>query len=685
MALYETHAGDGQSSCDDLTMVNETMAICTNIDRDMSNLAGGSIYSLSSVDTAHSDCDQDAGYEAAPRDDRRDPSNMSPLLKMQRSKNSAVTEIPSPSREEATLPGIARRPRVPWYINIISDWWLEYLSTICVVGMFALMVVTLWTYNGRNLAEWPVFVSLNVLVAIQATVMKSAMLLVISQVKERVDQFTDRAPTISLGAMVTVLAIGLDPFTQQVIRYYTKNSEIPLATATVPKTNYFAGSGGIIGLQQATAAGIFATDYIPLPAQCPSGMCAFDEPYHSVAYCSSCKDETANIDIKCPQTAVPPMVSQPCNYTLKAKESLTVWPDNGTYYLSPYGYSRSPSLSAQYSQESNEYFFLFNYTTVKRSVSGDCEGASCIGAVSCQINGCVRSYTGLVNSSSVVESIIATADKWWPAFTSNDQTWAMVNVQCAGPTAVREMLSLGVIYEANTTQWVGFSEPGVVNDKGQQYDSPILASIPKKCVYRLSTSITSNIQDWLRIYLTGEVLAIFEDPVDKYHKTEANEDPKSLRAIHSWEGSAQLVNLMGSEGASFQTINKSMAGIANAITVYFRQHGHPGYSEPANGKVLSSQTFVHVRWSWLVLPAALVGSTVIFFIQTIRTAIAMQEQDMGHNWKSSVWPLLFGEVEPNTGRLEDMKDMEKMAKVLQGKMQWTDVGWRLSTNQAQNN
>jgi hypothetical protein len=184
MALYETHAGDGQSSCDDLTMVNETMAICTNIDQDMSNLAGGSIYSLSSVDTAHSDCGQDAGYEVAPRDDGRDPSNMSPLLKMQRSKNSAVTEIPSPSREEATLPGIARRPRVPWYINIISDWWLEYLSTICVVGMFALMVVTLWTYNGRNLAEWPVFVSLNVLVAIQATVMKSAMLLVISQGKK---------------------------------------------------------------------------------------------------------------------------------------------------------------------------------------------------------------------------------------------------------------------------------------------------------------------------------------------------------------------------------------------------------------------------------------------------------------------------------------------------------------------
>jgi len=76
---------------------------------------------------------------------------------------------------------ISRRNRTPWFMNIISLWWIEYLSIVLVLGMFGLLVITLWVYDGRALTDWPLSVSFNVVIAVESTALKSAMLLVVSE------------------------------------------------------------------------------------------------------------------------------------------------------------------------------------------------------------------------------------------------------------------------------------------------------------------------------------------------------------------------------------------------------------------------------------------------------------------------------------------------------------------------
>jgi len=71
--------------------------------------------------------------------------------------------------------------RAPWFVNIIRDWWLEYFCTVLVLGTFGLLVTTLWLCNDRALEDWPLYISFNVLVSVETTVLKSAMVLVVSQ------------------------------------------------------------------------------------------------------------------------------------------------------------------------------------------------------------------------------------------------------------------------------------------------------------------------------------------------------------------------------------------------------------------------------------------------------------------------------------------------------------------------
>lgn len=96
----------------------------------------------------------------------------------------------------------------------------------------------------------------------------------------------------------------------------------------------------------------------------------------------------------------------------------------------------------------------------------------------------------------------------------------------------------------------------------------------------------------------------------------------------------------------------------------------------ANGTLFETRAVVHVRWPWLCSPATLVVLTIFFLLSTIVVAVLIRQENAGHSWKSSVYPILFGGVEPEVLRLKDKKQMKRVAKGMHVKLEWTVDGWK---------
>jgi len=430
------------------------------------------------------------------------------------------------------------------------------------------------------------------------------------------------------------------------------------AIATIPATNYFNEYGqGIMSpslkLQQTITSGILGRQHSTTTASCPTGNCTFDETYHSLAYCSSCRDATAEIETICSSDSV-------CSYNLPANSNLSVpnSRDLGDGLL-------HTLLDASYDVSTGEHLFLLDAETIESVRSGTCKDETCVGAVSCSLEMCVRSYTAVTYGGNTSEQFISSSNNW---ASNGDPAWRLVNLPCAGSAAIHQLISLGYIVKPNITEWLGYYGPGY-DHRGWHVNSSSTL-IPEACEYRMDAFSNNVIRNWLRVYLSGSLVIVWGQQHKLYN--DKGQDP---------QGPVQLAILAEGLRVSYQSINNTMASIADAISSYIRNNGNENYSAPAVGKVFSNQTFAHVRWGWLTLPATLVALTAIFFIMTIKTSIQMNEGgDLGYNWKNSIWPLIFGGLEPNASSGDDERELQKVATKLKASMIWTGLGWRFKTS-----
>ena len=97
----------------------------------------------------------------------------------------------------------------------------------------------------------------------------------------------------SIGATITIAALAIDPFTQEVIQYYNCPQVATGDVATVPKANNFtfSGSPGGYVLDPATMAAIYkglmdspVNATAPITFQCPTGNCTFVQDNDGAAY-----------------------------------------------------------------------------------------------------------------------------------------------------------------------------------------------------------------------------------------------------------------------------------------------------------------------------------------------------------------------------------------------------------------
>lgn len=217
-----------------------------------------------------------------------------------------------------------------------SDWWLwEIVFTGISVASVIAMIGILQAYNGQPLPNWPHFINLNAFLAIMSTIFKASMMVsvaaCIGQLKwlwfrqprhlrdfDTVDQASrgswgsilllsrlTSTQLVSIGAVITILATAIDPFTQQIVSYPLRQDSTAERALVARAQSYNEGShvldvgGGVkdapsIGTKAAVYQGIFTSDVQPLIPDCPTGNCTFPA-FDSLALCSKCVNVTDDV------------------------------------------------------------------------------------------------------------------------------------------------------------------------------------------------------------------------------------------------------------------------------------------------------------------------------------------------------------------------------------------------------
>ncbi|KAG8525207.1 uncharacterized protein KY384_008851 [Bacidia gigantensis] len=114
-----------------------------------------------------------------------------------------------------------------------------------------------------------------------------------------------------MGAVVTLLILMVDPFTQQIVHYYRCSMPLAHLQATIPRVNFLvqnvASTGPMDGeagpaLQAAVIEGALGS-VDKVEADCPSTNCTFSQEYSTIGYCSTCTDTSDELWFL--QTVVP--------------------------------------------------------------------------------------------------------------------------------------------------------------------------------------------------------------------------------------------------------------------------------------------------------------------------------------------------------------------------------------------
>lgn len=182
-----------------------------------------------------------------------------------------------------------------------------------------------------------------------------------------------------------------------------------------------------------------------------------------------------------------------------------------------------------------------------------------------------------------------------------------------------------------------FSEKNIPIASSTNYSSSFSASLkdftvtPDTCYYNGSSSSKPHDDNdecvynvnWLsKLAMANSIQPLLKGHGDLFVSNRPDWSSDTIEALHGNYG-------------NFTEINAAFASIASSMTINARSKVCGG---SVNGTAWTTQSFVHVRWQWLILPAALVGLTIIFMIVTV---VHTKNQ---HIWKSSPLALLFSDL-----------------------------------------
>lgn len=617
--------------------------------------------------------------------------------------------------------------------SVFAVWWLEILCCFLTTAMFIALVYILLPYHGQTpLPELPYHISINTVLAIVVTTLKTCGLVAVAEGLSQLKWEHFKRPTElhhlvsydtasrgpwgcakliialrwhhllgSLGAIVMILFIAVDPFTQQLVKYSPCN--IPAANGSIA---YMARTSAYwenlpakvtelyeLNLDQSNAilAGFFGPDEVKIPAQCPSGNCTYDNPYATLAFCANCDDVTSELTYSYTNKSAHEQdifrkgqVLTFYNTSLSSGVSTATVrndPQHSTLFNIRAVYD--PTLFEAYSTETTIEIILGKWDPAQKIGSyadlwGGPPGDNCRdtwqnetwgcrgqGAARCTIKPCVQLLKGWVRSGVPSEDIVDTYTDWYYGLPDDKITkFAMADLSCVNDSAKTQLEALG--HNISTSRFIPYNVVAWSDNDFQQLssghsnltDTEILTDgqkslVPKECIYQMSGTTTAALGHFLNDTFSQQV----------------GISPSYLQLT----GQIQGLRILNNTYTNAEYVGKLFDAMARSLSMLARQtvyNNTPSFNTPAQGVILVGETCVDVRWPWIIYPATLTVLTVGFLIAVISRTEISDTDGLARGWKSSLLPLVYHEID-GTGQgsekalryqLSDIKLLEKAAE-----------------------
>ena len=588
--------------------------------------------------------------------------------------------------------------------QFFSTWWLE--TSACIISVAALLALTaiLWQYKNKPSPDWPNWLSLNTIVAIFATIVKTSILLVVAQglgqlkwswlaegsAKPLQDlvKYDDasRGPIgslrllwrlrlsnvlSSLAALITVLAVVTDPFAQQILRYYDCSMPVPGISASLPRTNLLYEAAGLHtdaglesispGVQSAVNAGISYPELDP-SVNCATGNCTWPTEYSTVGWCSYCEDISYQITItdmrnsttgfRNVTTSLPGSVSTSSDLYLKpgSQQMAAAAPFNTSFgldfLLGASQFNTSNPATGNPWPDCN--------TTDAKETLWKCRG---YGAARCSMKPCVKTFNASIEAGKLTETLLSTSTSTgWGYPSEGGFMQYMIDTECIN-TVERTMLLEGGYKIDPQQRWLGYNVTfNIWNLTSNTFPESMAF---RSCMYGIDGIFVESLAYWFGPAFSGDVVGPWNAP----------EEP-----LGTFEGLQALQTIYNYGNVSFESVTQTFENISISLTNWMRQNGVANYSVPAVGIATQDRTCVAIRWAWLTYPAALVALTLCFFVlmvlQTWPSPTARGQNSPGI-FKSNPLPLLYHGLwhrewtvhdrYDNTTDTADLKAMKELA------------------------
>ncbi|KAI1479586.1 hypothetical protein F4774DRAFT_381431 [Daldinia eschscholtzii] len=515
-----------------------------------------------------------------------------------------------------------------------DGWTYEILSILVSIGCIAATVALLCIMNGKALSAWNWPIQPNALISIFSVIAKASLMYSISQcisqfkwilfrqeARPMIDlqRFDDAsrgswgslkflmgarltALATSVACLVTIASLAIDPFTQQVIKFSSRQVPSSLETYTQRSSGYDSGikvngrTPGKIstGMQAATMMGALGQMSGP-PYVCPTGNCTYPT-VSTLGIRSICKDVTAGTKMNCPAWPTELNVNSNCTITTPIGDDITIryamrgsrtqqflWGNifTTTPRQYPIGYQPPPAILFEFS--------AWNSTGTPGGVNGST-------VHECTIELCERTYADLkVTRGERNTPTITTSALQFSHYDIDEMSYHFGAKGTKDGVDVNYTISLADMSAMGTTLLTMFSTSLYPNTTSSGQEGQ-------------PGTPTQGLDFANILYLSGNLPELVDHMTD------------------------EMTNYM-------RNIN------ATAVT-------------HVPGEALQQETYIDVHWPWFALPAGLVFLSAMLLLTTI---VVNSRRDV-KIWKSSVLPFLLHPLHGDDDVIEGGK-MEKISRM----------------------
>jgi hypothetical protein len=586
------------------------------------------------------------------------------------------------------------------------------ISAICMGAIIAVLVVL----RDQPLAKWPftsMGLTLNAFVSILSRIAGAALLLPVAEALGQLkwswfikgdskkmwdfEMFDNasRGPwgsllllihtkgkTIAaLGALVTLSALALDPFFQQVV-VFPEPWTLQAAISTIPHvlryeppltrefTNGYEASqkdadiekiADAFFLSNGTQPVVFGNGTRPdIPLACPTSKCTWPT-YKTLGMCSQCAETPQLISFACLDTRV--------DWTSELNATISSYP-NATvcgYFLN--ATSEAPTLMSGYvmgkdGQPQGEALLMRTVPLISNPMREALWGGS--------INfKHMRNpvIDVLISSTSSRADVLANIP---PKVHECVLTWCVKTVESS---------YVGGTYHENITETFDNTTVGDWPWSTFLYDDGSTEQIYLENVTVTTPSTNPNLTDvsWgLDNYTMSKTVLIFDRlfPAFTTLSDNATEPILRWRLGSLTEVRTRILNF--NPWLLPNNVTNHMARLAGAVTNVVRSSSS---AETIVGEAFDQEVYVLVRWAWLSLPIGLLLISFVFLLATVVKS-AMEKDQVSIRKNSAIATLLYGLPDHYQKKLakSDSKGTPRArAKELKVKLSPTG-GWRVSGN-----